>query len=1142
MSLASERYQRVRELFHATCEREEADRCAFLDEACGEDDELRAEVESLLAHDQERSGPPRDFESGIGLGLLAKTAAIDGAGVLPERIGRFRIKRVLASGGMGTVYEAVQEHPRRVVAVKVMRLGVLSQSALRRFEYESQILACLRHAGIAQVYEAGTHGGAGGVPYFAMEYIPGARTITEYAEDKRLSTRQRLELFTKVCEAVQHGHQRGIVHRDLKPGNILVDETGQPKIIDFGIARVTDADMAIATLQTDVGQLVGTLQYMSPEQCAGIPTEVDTRCDVYALGVVLYELLTGELPYDVSSSSPFEAPRVIREQEPRRPSSISRNLRGDLETIVLKALEKEKTRRYQSAGELAADIRRYERGEPIEAKRDSAFYVLGKTLRRHRGLVAGATLVVVLVAAFGIVSLIQAERNRRLANQADATSTRLRRELTTSNIERGRLFGQGGHLGAAERLIWSEHLQHPRSKHSFWALWELYSRSPTLAAVTTDHAMRAVAYAPDGKLIAGAHNGGAVSLWDTTTLRRATTLRGHADTACGLDFSPDGRSLASASFDETLIIWDLTSGEAVHTLPGHRLGARVVRYSPDGKYLVSGGCDPVMRIWDAATGHCVGVLEGHTGAVIRLRFNREGTLLASGSSDCTIKLWRGLTGPAIATISGHTKGLYALVFSPDERALVSGSSDKTIKFWDLTTYECTDTIAGANGSIRFLSFTPDGETLIVGGWWRIDAWDLPTRTRRQLQAHGVTDCAPSADISPDRRLVATYYDGSLRVADVGADGGLLRLGGRSGRGKVALSPDGRVIASGNASGHVALWETATGQLLATLPPHTTHASSNHFDPTGTLLATCYADGLVKLWDLTTGELVIGFDGNHTATRHSLCFAPSGQTLAATRPDGTIQLREVSTCRVITTLPSLSSELLSVRYSPDGNTLAATYRGGEVRLFSGMGEPKAELSTVGTPWTVAFRPDGKKLAVACWWTDPIQIWDLTTYEQELCLKEPQAVVWELAYLPTDPTLIASASSDGAVRLWDLQEQRNVLTLEPFGDFDAHSPSFAPDGKTLLAAGADGSLCVWDLEYFERHMAGNLHHQIEALRPELGDAIQAEALGAWAAEVLRRPWPRVGPHAQRRARQLDVASEVRGADPEVIAAWGHARAPE
>ncbi len=319
-----------------------------------------------------------------------------------ERIGNYHIKRTIGCGGMGTVYEAIQEHPRRPVALKVMNPDAVSRSALRRFEHESQLLARLRHPGIAQVYEAGTYEGpTGPIPFFAMEYIPNARSITKYAHEKSLSTRQRLDMFVAVCEAADHGHQKGIIHRDIKPGNILVDPQGQVKLIDFGVARATDADLTVTTLQTGVGQLIGTLKYMSPEQCEADPLAIDRRSDVYALGVVLYELLTGKMPYDLEATPIFDAPRVIREVPPTPLSRVNKTLRGDVETVVAKALEKDPDRRYPSAHVLAEDIRRFLRNEPILARPASAVYRLRKLLRRRRVPVSVAAL---LLAALGLAA------------------------------------------------------------------------------------------------------------------------------------------------------------------------------------------------------------------------------------------------------------------------------------------------------------------------------------------------------------------------------------------------------------------------------------------------------------------------------------------------------------------------------------------------------------------------------------------------------------------------------------------------------------------------------------------------------------------------------------------------------------------
>jgi len=371
---------------------------------------------------------PDDAETISGDGL-AQTEAHDSASSsrVGTKIGAFTLKRIIGSGGMGTVYEAMQEQPRRRVAVKMMKRGITSRAALRRFEFESQLLGRLQHPGIAQVYEAGTHDdGSGGVPYFAMEYIANARTLSEYANDKKLGTRDRLSLFAKVCEAVQHGHLKGIVHRDLKPGNILVDSSGQPKIIDFGVARSTDSDMAVTTLQTDVGQLVGTLQYMSPEQVEADPNDIDARSDVYALGVVLYELLTGKPPYDVQQAAIHEAVRMVREEEPTKLSTIDRHLRGDIETIALKALEKERERRYQSATELEQDISRYLGDEPIAARPPGAIDYLRRFARKHTAAaLAIAAVFVVLVTAVVAISIfaVEAKRQRTLAQDEQQRAT-----------------------------------------------------------------------------------------------------------------------------------------------------------------------------------------------------------------------------------------------------------------------------------------------------------------------------------------------------------------------------------------------------------------------------------------------------------------------------------------------------------------------------------------------------------------------------------------------------------------------------------------------------------------------------------------------------------------------------------------------
>jgi non-specific serine/threonine protein kinase/serine/threonine-protein kinase len=431
-----EHFQRVSDLFLAACERSPEERERFLAEACAGDPQLREEVESLLGFDA--PGPDLGVEpDGQPTGSLPPADRDAG-----RRIGCYELRRIIGAGGMGTVYEAVQDHPHRLVALKVLRRGVASRSALRRFKHEAEILGRLRHPNIAQVHEAGTFDeGEGAQPYFVMELIRG-RPLLAFVESKKFGTRQRLELFERVCAAVQHAHHKGVIHRDLKPDNVLVDDDGEPKILDFGVARATDADIQVTTVRTDIGELIGTVPYMSPEQVAGDPTELDTRSDVYSLGVVLYELLAGCLPHDLRNKTIPEAVRAIGEEDPVPLSSVDRSFRGDLDTIVAKALEKDKDRRYQSAGDLAADVRRYLSDEPIVARPPSAFYQLRKFARRNRTLVAGVLGMFVLLVAGMIGTSAGLLRARTEAERAMAINEYLMKLFATE--ESDELTAPGG--------------------------------------------------------------------------------------------------------------------------------------------------------------------------------------------------------------------------------------------------------------------------------------------------------------------------------------------------------------------------------------------------------------------------------------------------------------------------------------------------------------------------------------------------------------------------------------------------------------------------------------------------------------------------------------------------------------------------
>lgn len=427
--------QPVRDLFDRVVDAPVGEREALLSQAESEgvSPEVIERVRRLLAMADSGDGASL---SGDPTGPQRRAVERLAAAERIDQIGPYKVVGVLGEGGMGTVYEATQAKPSRTVALKVIRPGLATPAMLARFEHEAEVLGRLQHPGIAQIFEAGTFESAAGPrPFFAMELVRGV-PVTLYAQERKLGTRDRLELIAKVCEAVNHAHQKGIVHRDLKPANILVDDQGQPKILDFGVARLTDSDVQTTTLHTDIGQLIGTVPYMSPEQAGGDPTTIDTRSDVYALGVVAYELLTGRLPYDLANKMVHEAARVVREEDPRRLSTLDRTFRGDVETVIGKALEKDKDRRYQSALDFASDIRRYLRDEPIAARPAGTWYQLVKFSRRNKGLVAGV-VAAFLVLLTGIAATSLALKRAIVAEgsaQTAAIAERRQRQLAEQTI------------------------------------------------------------------------------------------------------------------------------------------------------------------------------------------------------------------------------------------------------------------------------------------------------------------------------------------------------------------------------------------------------------------------------------------------------------------------------------------------------------------------------------------------------------------------------------------------------------------------------------------------------------------------------------------------------------------------------------
>ena len=630
----------------------------------------------------------------------------------------------LGEGGMGIVWRAVQLSTRRPVALKLHRAGAFaSPKALLRFEREVELAARLEHPHIARVYESGLRQG---VYYYAMELVEGVH-LDQYVAEQGLSQRQVLPLLRTVCEAIQHAHQRGVIHRDLKPSNILVTADGQPHVVDFGLAKTLLEDDARAAVSVE-GEVAGTPAYMSPEQAAAKLNQIDTRTDVYSLGVILYRLLTNEFPHDLSGTR-LEVLRRIAEEEVRRPRQFTKVVDKELEALLLKALAHDPEGRYPTAHALAEDLRRYAAYEPIEARPMGSFGRLRRWCKR-KPVVAGlaAAVVVALVAGTGISTYFglvarrhAAEATANAAREAEArkqeTTQRLEAERQTRMANAQRLVAQAGnaldkHPERSLRLVMhalETTLSHgePRVPEAEQTLRDALARVGGRPLQGHEDVVVCVAISPDGRWLVTGSNDKTARLWDLTAKDPAaapTVLRGHEKPIGCVTISPDGRWLVTGSEDKTARLWDLTAKDpaaAPIILCGHEGGIQGVGISPDGRWAVAMSTgqrpeDTTIWLWDLTAKDPAAapiVLRGHEGPISCGAISLDGRWLLTGSSDRTARLW-DLTAkdPAAAPIvlRGHEGPISCGAISLDGRWLVTGSSDKTARLWHLRLDELMD--------------------------------------------------------------------------------------------------------------------------------------------------------------------------------------------------------------------------------------------------------------------------------------------------------------------------------------------------------------------------------------------------------------------------------------------------------------------
>jgi WD40 repeat protein/predicted Ser/Thr protein kinase len=991
----------------------------------------------------------------------------DAVSVPPAHIGRYRILRTLGTGGMGVVYEAEQENPRRTVALKVVRPGVASPDLVHRFTREAHLLGRLQHPGIAQVYEAGLD--ADGQAFFAMELIHGL-PLVEYARRHSLNTAARLGLVAQVCEAVQHAHDRGIIHRDLKPDNILVDETGQPKVLDFGVARVTDADLQTATGRTEVGQLIGTLAYMSPEQIEADPAALDGRSDVYALGVILFELLVERLPYAVAHLPLAEAARVVHEGEPLRLGSVNSLFRGDVEIIAAKALAKEKARRYATAAELAADIRRYLNHDPILARPPSALYHLRKFARRHKALVGGAAAVLVALLGGLVATTTFALREAEQRRHADEQRQKAVREASHARVAAAAAALRDHDVAAA-----TAHLLAVPLPLRAWEWRHFHSRLDDSAAVFPAPAGGLQWLASGPKELrprtVAADADGQLSLIDETGVVQLCRTAAANGRPRNLAVSPDQKFLAVAwgpvagpgdAREGSLWIYDLSSGEPRAARGGHPEYLNSVAFSPDGT-RVAGATAGHVSLWDAKTGAATGVVLEHPELVNSVAFDPAGRRVATACEDRNVRLWDAATGAAVGTpLSGHTAKVYGVAFAPDGATIVSASADGTVRQWEAATGQRISVPYRGHGhEVLTAVYSPDGRLVASAGQdGTVRLWQA-TDGQDELVLNGHSGHVFQLAFRPDgQRLASASIDGTVRVWETGSLSNLFVLRGHTDYVyPVAYSPDGWWIASGSWDHTVRLWDAVTREPAAELTRHTSRVGALAFSPDGAWLVSGSRDGQIQLWDVATAAPQGPAWQRLPRIIEALAYSPDGRRIASGAGGGDVRLWESATGQEIARLEGPGDAVFGLAYSPDGRLLAGACADHRVYLSDAhthrlMAVLQGHTDVV---HSVAFSPDGRRL-VSAGLDRTVRLWDPATGAPLADPSSHSDQVFTAVFHP-DGTRLASGGRDGVIRLWDVLTREEVARLQGHTDY-VYSLAFSPDGTTLASGSGDSTVRLWD----------------------------------------------------------------------------------
>ena len=1048
-------------------------RAAYLQGACGGDVTLRRRVDELLKDhfsvDSLLSGPAvRSNRTGNGEPCEPETPS--------QTIGRYKLLEMIGEGGFGEVWMAEQREPvKRRVALKIIKLGMDTRHIVARFEAERQALAMMNHANIARVFDAGAT--EAGRLYFVMELVRGVK-ITEYCDKNALPTHERLKLFILVCRAIQHAHQKGIIHRDIKPSNILVtlhDGVPVPKVIDFGIAKATQGELTDKTVFTQFQMFIGTPAYISPEQAEMSGLDVDTRSDIYSLGVLLYELLVGQTPFDAADmmKGGLDALRqIIREREPAKPSTklktlpaveqtttaqrrqtdplrLTHLLRGDLDWIVMKCLEKDRTRRYETANGLASDIQRYLSNEPVVARPPSRAYKIRKTWQRNKLAFTVAALVT-LILLFGVTAVILVQHR---ANED------YRQRLYVSEIGRAGIAWQAGQSSQMRVLL--DRCPSALRNWEWSFLRQQVERWESTPVLATSNLVGA-ALSADGHLLAAAV-GERIQIREFPVGQGLPDIPFQAAWHSPFVLSPRDPLLAALDGQNGIItIWKMRTGERVAEMK-HGAPAQALNWSSDGQRLASGGSDGLIRIWDAKSGQEQRSLLA-SATVLAVAFSPDDQTIAVGTEGKDTQLLDGATGAVTRTLRIQGGHVHRLKFSPDGRKLALsnrtfGGYGRDNRVWSLEEEGSLDLSSGAD-SLAF-DFSSDSRQLFVAdATGMIRLWDLDRRV--EVERFSAHEGVVSSIKLLDRRILSAGGDGMIKIWQPRPPSVVDLEGYPASLRTLAFSPDSRWLVSAGLDRRVFVWDVRGGHRSGVYSNHLDGATAVAISPDGRVATASHGrmDPAVHVWNPATRETVWNTSLAPATGAFWLAYSPDGRRLYAASQTDTVTALDAATGQRLNTITGLENVVDGLAVSPDGRLLAICHK---VKLSVWFADGSRELwQTAANPERcAAFSPDGKWIATGDK-DGAVSLWEVASAGRvRHRLRGHAASVSGVGFHP-DGSRLVSCGFDGQVKVWDWKAGAELLTLPLPGHGMAWHAIFSPDGKTIAAAGGNGIVTLWKVE--------------------------------------------------------------------------------